>query len=62
MQNIHLSLPPFSPYSLFPKALCVIFPRVCYFFHVSWSRNVYILPDGMNEAFYSRAFDFETEN
>lgn len=59
MQNIHHSLSLIA----FPKSsLC--FSPCMLFLHVSWSLNVYILPGGMNEAFYwpTRAFDFETEN
>jgi len=49
---------PFFPLNLFQKLSVLFSPRVCYFFHVCWSLNVYILPGGMNEAFYSRAFEF----
>ncbi len=56
-------VPIFFPYSFFQKLSVLFFPCML-FLHVSWSLNVYILPGGMNEAFYcpSRAFDFETEN
>lgn len=60
MQNIHHSLSLIA----FPKSSLCCFSPCMLFLHVSWSLNVYILPGGMNEAFYwpTRAFDFETEN
>ncbi len=55
---------PFFSLIAFSKSSLCCFSPCMLFLHVSWSLNVYILPGGMNEAFYcpSRAFDFETEN
>lgn len=55
---------PFFSLIAFSKSSLCCFSPCMLFLHVSWSLNVYILPCGMNEAFYcpSRAFDFETEN